>query len=178
MMQVVCQLQSTRTLENSQDFCFGPSQSVPIFLKFKPGPGATDFRGQARFRLQFRLERGGSMIHSSLQLQPNKSTAGVPVNLGRAGPRWRPSLVEDRGWGGGASQSQDLGPIFSVGLLSCATWGSPECQAAILGSPAGRPGIQTSDSDRDVVAGVGGAAGPAPDVRHQPEGTTPHRLQL
>ena len=93
MMQVVCQLQSTRTLENSQDFCFGPSRSVPIFLKFKPGPGATDFRGQARFRLQFRLEPGGSMVHSSLQLQPNKSTAGVPVNLGRAGPRWRPSLV-------------------------------------------------------------------------------------
>ena len=30
------------------------------------------------------------MVHSSLQLQPNKSTAGVPVNLGRAG---RPSLV-------------------------------------------------------------------------------------
>lgn len=58
MMQVVCQLQSTRTLENSQDFCFGPSRSVPIFLKFKPGPGATDFRGQARFRLQARLEPG------------------------------------------------------------------------------------------------------------------------
>ena len=50
-------------------------------------------------------------------------------------------------------------------------------QAAILGSPAGRPGILTSDSDRDVVAGVGGAVGPAPDVRHQPEGTTLHRLQ-
>jgi hypothetical protein len=33
------------------------------------------------------------MVHSSLQLQPNKSTAGVPVNLGRAGPRWPPSLV-------------------------------------------------------------------------------------
>ena len=84
MMQVICQLQSTRTLENSQDFCFGPSRSVPIFLKFKPGPGATDFRGHARFR----LEPGGSMVHSSLQLQPNKSTAGVPVNRGLAGPRW------------------------------------------------------------------------------------------
>ena len=128
MMQVVCQLQSTRTLENSQDFCFGPSRSVPIFLKFKPGPGASDFRGQARFRLQFRLERGGSMIHSSLQLQPNKSTAGVPVNLGRAGPRWRPSLAESLQTEEQGRQRQSvlgLGAYFSVGLRSSATWQRP-----------------------------------------------------
>ena len=129
---------------------------VPIFLKFKQGPGAEDCLGQACFRLQFRLEPGGSMAHSSLQLQPNKSTAGVPVNLGRAGPRWRPSLVAQlaeslrTGWGGGASQSQDLVPISQLG---CCPAPHGRFQAAILpvGSPAGRPGIRTSDSDRDVV---------------------------
>ena len=57
MMQVVCQLQSTRTLDKTQNFCFGPLRLVPIFLKFKQGPGATDFQGQARFRLQFRLDQ-------------------------------------------------------------------------------------------------------------------------
>ena len=127
MMQVVCQLQSKRTLDKTQNFCFCPSQSVLIFLKFKPGPGATDFRGQARFRLQFRLEPGGSMVHSSLQLQPNKSRAGVPVNLGRAGLRWRPRLVallsHSGQWMGRGRQSvPGLGAYFSVGLLSCATW--------------------------------------------------------
>ena len=147
MMQVVCQLQSTRTLENSQDFCFGPSRSVPIFLKFKPGPGATDFRGQARFRLQFRLEPGGSMVHSSLQLQPNKSTAGVPVNLGRAGPRWRPSLVArlaeslrtEDGAAGGRQSVPGLGAYFSVGLLSCATWQIPSSHSGLPGGPPGNP---------------------------------------
>jgi len=130
MMQVVCQLQSTRTLENSQDFCFGPSRSV------KPGPGATDFRGHARFR----LEPGGSMVHSSLQLQPNKSTAGVPVNLGRAGPRWRPSLVEDRGWGGGASQSQDLEPISQLGCCPAPHGRFPaSSHSGLPGGPPGNP---------------------------------------
>ena len=158
MMQVVCQLQSTRTLENSQDFCFGPSRSVPIFLKFKPGPGATDFLGQARFRLQFRLEHGGSMVHSSLQLQPNKSTAGVPVNLCRAGPRWRPSLVArlaeslrtEGGAGAPVSPRTSSWGLFSQ--LGCCPAPHGRFKAAILGSPAGRPEIRTDDSDRDVTA--------------------------
>ena len=75
---------------------------------------------------------------------------------------------------GGVSQSQDLEPISQLG---CCPAPHGRFQAAILGSPAGRPGIRTSDSDRDVVAGVGGAVGPASDVPHQPEGTTLHRLQ-
>ncbi len=31
--------------------------------------------------------------------------------------------------------------------------------------------IQVDVRTSDVMAGAGGAAGPAPDVRHQPEGT-------
>jgi hypothetical protein len=116
------------------------------------------------------------MVHSSLQLQPNKSTAGVPVNLGRAGPRWRPSLVarlaeslrtED---GAGAPVSPRTWSLF-LSWAAVLRHMADSRQAAILGSPAGRPGILTSDSDRDVVAGV-------PDVRPQPEGTTQNRLQL
>ena len=105
------------------------------------------------------------MVYSSSQLQPNKSRAGVPVNRGRAGPLWRPSLAEslrtEEHWRGRQSLSQDLEPISQLG---CGPAPHGSFQAAILGSPAGRPGIRKSDSDRDVVAGVGGAAGPAPDV--------------
>ena len=117
------------------------------------------------------------MVHSSLQLQPNKSTAGVPVNLGRAGPRWRPSLVarlaeslrtED---GAGAPVSPRTWSLFlSWAAVLRHMADSRQAATGILGSPAGRPGILTSDSDRDVVAGVGGAAGP-------PEGTMQHSLQ-
>ena len=136
MMQVVCQLQSTRTSDKTQKNCFGPSRSVPIFLKFKPGPGAADFRGQARFRLQFRLEPGGSMVHSGLQLQPNKSTAGAPVNLGLAGPRWRPSRLQRVGRG--RQSVPGLGAYFSVGLLSCATWQLPSSYSGLPGRPPGK----------------------------------------
>ena len=51
---------------------------------------------------------------------------------------------------------------------------SKPCFAAGLGYREIQVDVRTSD----VMAGAGGAAGPAPDVRHQPEGTTPHRLQL
>ena len=106
------------------------------------------------------------MVHSSLQLQPYKSTAGVPVNLGRAGPRWRPSLVarlaeslrtED---GAGAPVSPRTWSLF-LSWAAVLRQSHGRFQAAILGSPVGRPGISTSylDRDHDVVAGVGG-----PDV--------------
>ena len=62
--------------------------------------------------------------------------------------------------GRGRQSVPGLGAYFSVGAYFS----------------AGRPGIRTSDSDRDVVARVGGAAGPALDVR--PEGTMQHCLQL
>ena len=79
------------------------------------------------------------MVHSSLQLQPNKSRAGVPVNLCQACPRWLPSLVAllshsgKRIRGGGASQSQDLEPISQLG---CGPAPHGSFQAAILGSRA------------------------------------------
>ena len=44
---------------------------------------------------------------------------------------------------------------------------SKPCRAAKLGIREIQVDVRTSD----VMAGAGGGAGPAPDVRHQPEGT-------
>ena len=44
---------------------------------------------------------------------------------------------------------------------------SKPCSAARMGVREIQVDVRTSD----VMAGAGGAAGPAPDVRHQPEGT-------
>ena len=50
---------------------------------------------------------------------------------------------------------------------------SKHCRAADLGYWE----IQVEAQAGDVMAGVGGAAGPAPDVRHQPPGDTAHAEQ-
>ena len=44
---------------------------------------------------------------------------------------------------------------------------SKQCCAAKMGLREIQVDVRTSD----VMAGAGGGAGPAPDVRHQPEGT-------
>ena len=72
-----------------QNFCFGPSESVRIFLNGPTCQGATDFKfGRRPTCLQPELA-GGSTDNSSLQMQPNKSRARVlvPMNRGRAVPR-------------------------------------------------------------------------------------------
>jgi hypothetical protein len=48
---------------------------------------------------------------------------------------------------------------------------SKPCSAAKMGFREIQVEVRTSD----VMAGAGGAAGPAPDVRHQPEGTVRHQ---
>ena len=77
---------------------------------------------------------------------------------------------------------------FSTGLQSCATASLPlqNClpvrttvtsesgPLAGLPSPGPGRGVQVTQKVHagDVMAGAGGAAGPAPEVRHQPAGTT------
>ena len=50
------------------------------------------------------------------------------------------------------------------------------CSAANMGIREIQVDVRTSDSD--VLAGVGGAAGPAQDVRHQPEGAVRRECRI
>jgi hypothetical protein len=169
MMQEVCQPQSTR-MDTSKTFkfCFGPSQSVQIILNFKPTQLARALRifGHRPTCLQPVLA-GGSTVHSGSQLQPNKSRARVPVNHGRAVSR--PSLAELLRAAGAPVSRRTRGLSLSRAavLRHIVMAASKPCFAANLGFREIQVDVRTSD----VMAGAGGAAGPAQDVRHQPEGT-------
>ncbi len=114
---------------------------------------------------------GGSTVNSSLQ---NKSWSRIPVNLGRATPRPAWPLTRSHsgqrssGWGDSQSESQPglhwQGVFRNLLVLSS----SVSCRANM-----GITEIQVDVLTSDVMAGARarGAAGPAPDVRHQPEGT-------
>ena len=59
-------------------------------------------------------------------------------------------------------------PDFSLSLQSCLGATVPGCQPESLARCGGQDQVEARAGD--VMAGAGGAAGPAPDVRHQPPG--------
>jgi hypothetical protein len=71
-------------------------------------------------------------------------------------------------------QCSETGQLSSLGLflsraeVHCHIAASKPCRAAKMGIRQIQVEVQTAD----VMAGAGGAAGPAPDVQHQPEGTS------
>ena len=65
------------------------------------------------------------------------------------------------------SQLSSWGLFLSRAAVRRHITASKPCRAAKLGIREIQVDVRTSD----VMAGAGGGAGPAPDVRHQPEGT-------
>ena len=66
--------------------------------------------------------------------------------------------------------------IIAILIFSRTYWYIPVCTHVAASKPCsaaklGFREIQVDVRTSDVMAGAGGGAGPAPDVRHQPEGT-------
>jgi hypothetical protein len=115
----------------------------------------------------------GSTVNSSLQLQPKTITGQDSDEPGRA--TVRPSLADSEYLSAAEQwlvlQCSETGQLFSLGLFlsrAAVIAASKPCRAAKLGIRQ----IQVDVRTADVMARAGGAAGPAPDVRHQPEGNS------
>ncbi len=104
-----------------------------------------------------------TLLLTAVAIMASVPAAGPAQGLGGQGTRFVCAKCTETGW-------KIWGLFLSRAAVRRHMAASKPCFTAKLGFREIQVDVLTSD----VMAGAGGAAGPAPDVRHQPEGTVCH----